>query len=211
MWRISSPITARLFIPVLSKNNTMKVLLVDNYDSFTWNLVHYLMLAGVNVDVRRNDEISVQDINQGNYSGLVISPGPCTPQDAGSLMPLLSQAMDKLPILGVCLGHQAIGMHFGYSLGHAAEPVHGKSHLINHDGLGVFTGLSNPMQVGRYHSLVLDSNTVDSTLLVTATCGNEIMGIRHKYLPVEGIQFHPESVLTPQGQSLINNWTASLL
>jgi len=211
MLPILSPITARRFIPVPSKNNTMKVLLIDNYDSFTWNLVHYLITGGAEVVVRRNDEISLQEIMQGDYNGLVISPGPCTPQEAGMLMPLLAEVVDKLPILGVCLGHQAIGMHFDCSLVHASEPVHGKAHEIEHDGVGIFDGLPNPMLVGRYHSLVLGNIQSASPLQITATCGNEIMGIRHKTLPVEGVQFHPESILTPQGQALISNWTAGLL
>ncbi|MEK0421534.1 MAG: glutamine amidotransferase of anthranilate synthase [Bacteroidota bacterium] len=188
----------------------MKVLLIDNYDSFTWNLVHYLILGGVEVTVRHNDDITAEEITNNDYSGLVISPGPCTPQDAGLLMPLLAEVVDKLPILGVCLGHQAIGMHFGCRLVHADEPVHGKASNINHDGAGIFSGLPNPMKVGRYHSLVLDKIYEDSPLQVSATCGNEIMAFRHKYLPIEGVQFHPESVLTPEGQSLITNWTAGL-
>ncbi|MEY4002301.1 MAG: hypothetical protein RIT07_343 [Bacteroidota bacterium] len=188
----------------------MKVLLIDNYDSFTWNLVHYLVLAGADVTVRQNDQISASDNLLSDYNGLLISPGPCTPQEAGNLMPVLSETIGKLPILGVCLGHQALGMHFGCRLVRAASPVHGKSSTIYHQGEGVFNGLKNPMQVGRYHSLVLESVKVDSPLAVTALFEGEIMGIRHKYLPIQGVQFHPESVLTPQGQDLINNWVQSL-
>lgn len=188
----------------------MKVLLIDNYDSFTWNLVHYLILSGADVTVKRNDEVEPYEVMQGMYHGLVISPGPCTPEDAGRLMPVLASAAEKLPVLGVCLGHQAIGLHFGCRLVRAAEPVHGKAHTIVHKGAGVFSGLSNPMQVGRYHSLVIEGVSEDSSLEVTADCNGEIMGIRHKFLPVQGVQFHPESVLTPEGQALINNWTRSL-
>jgi anthranilate synthase/aminodeoxychorismate synthase-like glutamine amidotransferase len=188
----------------------MKVLLIDNYDSFTWNLVHYLTLAGAEVTVRYNDQISAADHFHAAFNGLVISPGPCTPQDAGNLMPLLSEAIGKLPILGVCLGHQALGVHFGYRLVRAASPVHGKASNIHHNGEGVFYGLPNPLQVGRYHSLILASMEEDSPLEVTAHCEGEIMGIKHKNLPIQGVQFHPESVLTPQGQDLINNWVKSL-
>ena len=189
----------------------MKVLLLDNYDSFTWNLVHYLLLSGAEVTVKRNDEITMDDFSVGDYSGLVISPGPCTPEEAGLLMPILSEVAAKLPILGVCLGHQALGMHFGCRLVRAEKPVHGKAHFIDHNGEGVFKGLPNPLQVGRYHSLVLESVAEDLPLITTAHCGGEIMGIRHKTLPVQGVQFHPESVLTPQGQTLINNWVAGLV
>jgi anthranilate synthase/aminodeoxychorismate synthase-like glutamine amidotransferase len=188
----------------------MKVLLIDNYDSFTWNLVHYLILSGADVTVRRNDDVDPEEILQGMYRGLVISPGPCTPGEAGRLMEVVSAVADKLPVLGVCLGHQAIGLHYGCRLVRASEPVHGKAHAVQHKGVGVFAGLPNPMQVGRYHSLVLEGILEDSPLEVIADCNGEIMGIRHKFLPVQGVQFHPESVLTPDGQALINNWTRSL-
>lgn len=188
----------------------MKVLLLDNYDSFTWNLVHYLEISGADVVVRRNDEILATEITGGDYRGLVVSPGPCTPAESGMLMPVLAEVMEKIPILGVCLGHQAIGMHFGCSLIQANEPVHGKAHPITHDGEGIFSNLPQPMQVGRYHSLVLEAIPQSAPLLVSAMCNDEIMGIRHKTLPIVGVQFHPESVLTPQGQMLINNWTAGL-
>jgi anthranilate synthase/aminodeoxychorismate synthase-like glutamine amidotransferase len=201
---------ARRFTPARSANNKMKVLLIDNYDSFTWNLVHYLVLAGAEVTVRYNDQISVAGNYTADFNGLLISPGPCTPQEAGNLMPALSEAIGKLPILGVCLGHQALGMYFGCRLVRAASPVHGKASTIHHHGEGVFNGLPNPMQVGRYHSLILESIEEDSPLAVTAHCEGEIMGIRHKHLPIQGVQFHPESVLTPQGQDLINNWVKSL-
>ena len=202
---------ARRFIRVHQKGDRMKVLLLDNYDSFTWNLVHYLMLAGTEVTVKRNDEISPADFSAADYSGMVISPGPCTPEEAGLLMPVLSEVVVKLPILGVCLGHQALGMYFGCRLVRAEKPVHGKAHFINHDGEGVYKGLPNPLQVGRYHSLVLESVAEDIPLITTAHCGGEIMGIRHKTLPIQGVQFHPESILTPQGQTLVNNWVAGLV
>lgn len=189
----------------------MKVMLIDNYDSFTWNLVHYLIMGGAEVVVRRNDEVTAKEIKVGLYSGLVISPGPCTPAEAGSLMPVLSEVIDTLPILGVCLGHQALGMHFGCSLVKAAVPVHGKAHALSHTGSGVFKNLPSPMQVGRYHSLILENVPDGIPLQITADCSGEIMGIQHKTLPVQGVQFHPESVLTPHGQALINNWTCSLI
>lgn len=189
----------------------MKVLLIDNYDSFTWNLVHYLALAGAEVTVKCNDEITASDNFIIDYDGLVISPGPCTPQEAGNLMPVLSVIIGKIPILGVCLGHQALGMYFGCRLVRASKPVHGKAHFIQHDGKGVFAGLPNPMQVGRYHSLILESIPEDLPMVVTAQCEGEIMAMRHKELPVQGVQFHPESVLTPEGQLLIDNWVGGLI
>lgn len=189
----------------------MKVLLVDNYDSFTWNLVHYLQIGGAEVVVKRNDEISAHDIKEGSYSGLLISPGPCTPVEAGLLMPVLAEIIDLLPILGVCLGHQALGMYFGCGLIRASAPVHGKAFMLTHNNSGVFQGLPSPLQVGRYHSLILDKIPDDAPLQVTAACDGEIMGIRHRDLPIQGVQFHPESVLTPQGQALINNWIRSLV
>ena len=188
----------------------MKILLIDNYDSFTWNLVHYLMIAGAEVQVLRNDEIDAEAIKAGDYNGVVLSPGPCTPDEAGLLMHVLSELVHAIPILGVCLRHQASGLHFGCKLEKARKPVHGKSHKIEHTSEGVFQGLPNPMDVGRYHSLILRDIPADAPIKVTATCEGEIMGIKHTQLPIEGVQFHPESILTPQGQELINNWVKSL-
>lgn len=189
----------------------MKVLLYDNYDSFTWNLVHYLQIAGLEVDTVMNDEAGPDHVLGGGYDGIVLSPGPCTPADAGMLLPVLSAAAGRMPVLGICLGHQAIGMHFGWQLSRAAVPVHGKARLVSHRGTGLFKGLPDPMQAGRYHSLIVkpDAHTA-SPLMIEATCGEEVMAVRHQTLPIWGVQFHPESILTPQGQQLINNWAASL-
>ncbi len=188
----------------------MKILLLDNYDSFTWNLVHYLRIAGAEVELWRNDELepSAMDFK---YHGMVVSPGPCTPLEAGNLMPVLNTAAGKMPILGICLGHQAIGLHFGCALKTARVPVHGKPRNIEHGGMGVFNGLPNPMQVGRYHSLVLDDIPANGPLQVTALCDGEVMAVQHRELPITGVQFHPESILTPQGQQLINNWIGLLV
>ncbi|MBL7811334.1 MAG: aminodeoxychorismate/anthranilate synthase component II [Bacteroidetes bacterium] len=187
----------------------MKILLLDNYDSFTWNLVHYLQNAGAEVTVLRNDDSAVLTSSVSEWDAVVLSPGPCTPADAGCLMPALEKWVGQIPVLGVCLGHQALGLHFGWRLERAAKPMHGKESWMQHSGTGLFYGLPNPMQIGRYHSLIV-TPVENSPLKVTGTCDNEIMAFEHETFPVWGVQFHPESILTPQGQFLIQNWVNTL-
>jgi len=188
----------------------VKVLLYDNYDSFTWNLSHYLQMAGLEVDIVMNDQAGPEILDTYQYDGLVLSPGPCTPNEAGSLMEMVAAAAGPLPVLGICLGQQAIGMHFGWELKRAAVPVHGKARPVTHSGRGVFRGLPNPMQAGRYHSLVVMPGTNPGLLNPEAWCGEEIMAVSHREWPVWGVQFHPESILTPQGLQLIRNWADML-
>lgn len=188
----------------------MKVLLFDNYDSFTWNLQHYLCMAGLEVDTVRNDEAGSEIFAKENYAGVVFGPGPCTPATAGNLFEVLETAWNELPILGICLGHQAIAEKCGWILKQARLPVHGKARLIEHSGKGIFNNIANPMKVGRYHSLVVEEPSNSSELTVEAVCEGEIMAVKHKNLPVWGVQFHPESILTPQGQLLIDNWALGL-
>lgn len=183
----------------------MKILLLDNYDSFTWNLVHYLIMAGAEVDVMKNDEPVQAVLLAREYNGILLGPGPCTPAEAGRMMQVISDWTDKIPMLGVCLGHQALGMHFGWTLCKAEKPVHGKAHHAIHDGQGLFEGISNPMQIGRYHSLIVKEEK-DSPLYPIAWCGREVMAFQHRNLPVWGVQFHPESVLTTDGLKLLKNW-----
>ncbi len=185
----------------------MRVLVLDNYDSFTYNLVQYLGELGAEVEVYRNDAISVEGALSGRYERLVISPGPGTPARAGITVPLVREAAGRIPLLGVCLGHQAIGEAFGGKVVRAAAIFHGKTSEIRHDGRSVFRGLPNPFTATRYHSLVIDPGTLPGCLEVTAqTDDGVIMGVRHRELPVEGVQFHPESILTPQGMSLLANF-----
>jgi anthranilate synthase/aminodeoxychorismate synthase-like glutamine amidotransferase len=184
----------------------MKILLLDNYDSFTWNLVHYLIIGGAEVQVLHNDEVSAADIGQLNFDGLLLGPGPCTPQESGCLMQVIDEFAEKTSVLGVCLGHQALGMHFGWTLKKAALPVHGKARNIIHHGEDLFAKIPNPMQVGRYHSLIIEPPENPGHLEITATCAGEVMAVKLKSLPLWGVQFHPESILTTHGQTLINNW-----
>ena len=184
------------------------LLMIDNYDSFTYNLVQYLGELGEEVVVYRNDEITLEQIAALKPDRIVVSPGPCTPNEAGVSVPLIKQFAGKIPILGVCLGHQSIGQAFGGKIIHAQQLMHGKTSQIHHHGDGVFNGLPNPYRATRYHSLVIERASLPSCLAVTAwTDDGEIMGVRHKTLPVEGVQFHPESILTEHGHALLENFT----
>lgn len=188
------------------------LLMIDNYDSFTYNVVQYLAELGADVQVYRNDEITVEEIEALNPERLVISPGPCTPNEAGIAMDAIRHFAGKLPILGICLGHQAIGQVYGGDVIRAGHVMHGKVSPVFHQDTGVFRGLSNPLQATRYHSLVIDKTTLPDCLEVTAWTRNddgsteEIMGVRHKTLPIEGVQFHPESIMTEQGHELLRNF-----
>jgi anthranilate synthase/aminodeoxychorismate synthase-like glutamine amidotransferase len=183
-----------------------KLLLIDNYDSFTYNLVQAFLVMDVEVLVYRNDEITVAEALALNPTHLCISPGPGRPDGAGVSLAMIAAFEDKVPVLGVCLGHQSMVQHFGGEIISAARLMHGKTSTIGHDGKGLFAGLSQPLEVGRYHSLAADRDTIPDCLEVTArTEGGEIMGVRHKTLPMESVQFHPESVLTPEGDALLAN------
>ncbi|NVK74704.1 anthranilate/aminodeoxychorismate synthase component II [Marinomonas sp. CT5] len=188
------------------------LLMIDNYDSFTYNLVQYFRELGADVWVYRNDEITVEDIARLAPSHLVISPGPCTPNEAGVSMAAIAAFAGKIPILGICLGHQSIGQVFGGKVIHAKNVMHGKTSLIYHNNSSVFSGVPNPQTATRYHSLVISAETLPDCLEVTAWSKNmqgdneEIMGIRHKTLAVEGVQFHPESILTEAGHALLANF-----
>jgi anthranilate synthase/aminodeoxychorismate synthase-like glutamine amidotransferase len=183
------------------------VVIVDNYDSFTYNLFQYLAEAGAKVDVYRHDQITVDGIRDLKPSHVVISPGPKTPDEAGISLDVIREIAGEVPILGVCLGHQAIGQAFGGTVVRGAEPVHGKTSEIAHDGRTLFAGLPDPMTATRYHSLVVERASLPDVLEVSAWCdGDVIMGLRHKTLPVEGVQFHPESILTGEGRSLLGNF-----
>ncbi|GBC93747.1 Aminodeoxychorismate synthase component 2 [bacterium HR15] len=185
----------------------MRVLVIDNYDSFTYNLVQYLGELGAEVHVVRNDALSVEDAFRLAPDRIVLSPGPCTPNEAGICVPLVRAVAGQIPLLGVCLGHQAIGAAFGGEIVRALRPMHGKTSLIRHDGQGVFHGLPNPMRVIRYHSLVIRRDTLPAELEITAeTDEGEIMGVRHKQYPIEGVQFHPESILSEAGLELLKNF-----
>ncbi len=185
----------------------MNVLLLDNYDSFTYNLFQYLSELGADVSVFRNDEIEVEEIRARAPDCIVISPGPCTPAEAGISLPLIRELGVDIPILGVCLGHQAIGAAFGGRVVRAPEPVHGKLSPIRHTGVGVFSGVPSPFEATRYHSLVVERQTLPGSLEVTAWSEDGlIMGLRHRTLPVEGIQFHPESYTTEHGKQLLRNF-----
>ncbi|MEN4873234.1 aminodeoxychorismate synthase component 2 [Kosakonia cowanii] len=183
------------------------ILLIDNYDSFTWNLYQYFCELGAHVEVRRNDELTLADIGMLAPQKMVISPGPCTPDESGISLEVIAHYAGKLPILGVCLGHQAIAQAFGATIVRAAKVMHGKTSPITHSGSGVFSGLNNPLTVTRYHSLVIDPPTLPDCFEVTAWSENgEIMGIRHKAWDLEGVQFHPESILSEQGHQLLENF-----
>ncbi|WP_434526747.1 aminodeoxychorismate synthase component II [Photorhabdus asymbiotica] len=187
------------------------LLIIDNYDSFTYNLYQYFCELGTDVLVKHNDELQLEDIERLSPTHLVISPGPCTPNEAGISLAAISHFAGRLPILGVCLGHQAIGQAFGASVVKAREVMHGKTSAIHHNQQGVFKGLNRPLTVTRYHSLVIAAETLPASFEVTAWSqhdGNvdEIMGIRHRTLPLEGVQFHPESILSEQGHQLLSNF-----
>jgi anthranilate synthase component 2 len=183
------------------------LLVIDNYDSFTFNLVQYLGELGQDVKVVRNDEVTVEEIAAMRPAHLVISPGPCTPNEAGVSLKVIGELAGRIPILGVCLGHQAIGQAFGGKVVRAKEVVHGKTSRIFHDEKGVFHALPNPFEATRYHSLVVERASLPDCLEITAkTWDEEIMGLRHKSLPVEGVQFHPESFLTVVGKDILRNF-----
>ena len=184
-----------------------RVLLIDNYDSFTYNLVQAFLVLDAEVDVHRNDQITVAAALEMDPTHLVISPGPGRPADAGISLEMIAAFQQQVPILGVCLGHQSLVQHFGGRIVAAARLMHGKTSMIEHDGQALFAGLSQPCEVGRYHSLAAERDNIPDVLEVTArTTGGEIMGVRHRELPIEGVQFHPESVLTPEGDQLLNNF-----
>ena len=183
------------------------LLMIDNYDSFTYNLVQYLGELGEEVHTVRNDELTLADIERMAPARIVVSPGPCTPNEAGISVPLLKHFAGRLPILGVCLGHQAIGAAFGGKVVRAREVMHGKTSPIEHTGKGVFRGLPNPYTVIRYHSLAIERASLPDCLEVTAwTADGEIMGVRHREHAIEGVQFHPESILTEHGHALLKNF-----
>lgn len=183
------------------------LLMIDNYDSFTYNLVQYFQQLGVQVEVHRNDQISIAEIEARAPRQLVVSPGPCTPAEAGISVAAIRQLAGKLPILGVCLGHQAMGEAFGGKIVRADRLMHGKTSPVFHDGKELFTGLSQPFDAIRYHSLLVERHSLPACLEITAwTAEGEIMGLRHRKLPVWGVQFHPESILTVEGMSMLNNF-----
>lgn len=187
------------------------IFVVDNYDSFTWNLVQYLGELGAEVEVARNDAVTPEQIEARAPRGILVSPGPCTPDQAGISLAVIARFAGRVPLLGVCLGHQAIGQHFGGRIVRAMKIVHGKTSPILHDGRGLFAGVPSPFEATRYHSLVIDPASVPSCLEVTAwTAEGEIMGVRHRTLAVEGVQFHPESILTLEGKRILGSFLGSL-
>ena len=186
------------------------LLMIDNYDSFTYNLVQYLAELGEEVVVKRNDEITLAGIEAMRPARIVVSPGPCSPKEAGISVPTIEEFAGRIPILGVCLGHQSIGQAFGGKVVYAKTLMHGKTSQVQHAGTGVFAGLPSPFRATRYHSLVVERATCPDCLEVTAwTDDGEIMGLRHKMLPVEGVQFHPESIMTEHGHQLLKNFLNS--
>jgi anthranilate synthase component 2 len=187
------------------------LLVIDNYDSFTYNLVQYFGELGEDVQVFRNDDITLEGIERLNPARIVVSPGPCTPNEAGISVPAIRHFAGKVPILGVCLGHQSIGQAFGGRIVHARQLMHGKTSAIHHNNGSVFRGLPGAFQATRYHSLVIERASLPDCLEVTAwTDDGEIMGVRHKTLPIEGVQFHPESILTEHGHALLKNFLDGL-
>ena len=188
------------------------LLMIDNYDSFTYNLVQYFGELGADVQVHRNDQITIDEIEKLAPEYLVISPGPCTPNEAGVSVEAIKHFAGKLPILGVCLGHQSIGQAFGGKIVHANEIMHGKTSMVKHHDIGVFKGLSNPLEATRYHSLVIEKASLPGCFEVTAWTEkengeiDEIMGVRHKDMAIEGVQFHPESILTQHGHDMLRNF-----
>jgi len=183
------------------------LLVIDNYDSFTYNLVQFIGELGAEPVVRRNDQVTVEQIANGSYRGIVISPGPGEPKGAGVSLAVICQLGARLPILGVCLGHQAIGEAFGGRIVRAPRPIHGKASSVQHDGRGIFAGVPNDLQVARYHSLIIERESCPAELEVTATTADGIiMGVRHRTFPIEGVQFHPESVLTSNGMQILSNF-----
>jgi para-aminobenzoate synthetase component 2 len=195
--------------PGIEETGTMRVLVIDNYDSFVYNLVQYLAQLGAQVTVRRNDEVDLDELDE--VDGVLVSPGPGTPERAGASIEVIKRSAERtLPVLGVCLGHQAIGVAWGGVVERAPELLHGKTSLVHHDGTGVLAGLSSPFVATRYHSLSIRPDTLPAALEVNGrTDGGVIMAVRHRELPVVGVQFHPESVLTEGGHRLLANWMAS--
>lgn len=188
-----------------------RVIVIDNYDSFTYNLVQYLESLGATCDVRLNDRTTVEEVLADAPDGVLLSPGPGTPDDAGVTLDLIARGQGKVPIFGVCLGHQSIGQTFGGTVIRAPRLMHGKTSPIEHDGKSIFAGLPSPFEATRYHSLIIDEKGFPDTLQVTArTATGEIMGVRHRSLPIEGVQFHPESILTDGGMRIMQNWLDSL-
>lgn len=188
------------------------ILVIDNYDSFTYNLVQYLGELGADIIVERNDQISIKEIGELEPESIMLSPGPCTPNEAGISLDIINHFKGKLPIFGVCLGHQSIGQSFGGDIVKAEEIMHGKTSSIYHRGVGIFEGIKEPFEATRYHSLVIDQDTLPDCLEITAwtetECGevDEIMGVRHKEFAIEGVQFHPESILTEHGYDMLRNF-----
>jgi anthranilate synthase component II len=188
------------------------LLMIDNYDSFTYNLVHYFAELGQQIKVERNDALSVAEVDALGPDFIVLSPGPCTPDQAGICVPVLQQLSGKYPVFGVCLGHQSIGQAFGGKVVRAKTIMHGKTSMIHHKGVGAFAGLPSPFEATRYHSLVVERESLPDCLEITAWTQSEdggldeIMGLRHRALPVEGVQFHPESILTEHGHDLLRNF-----
>lgn len=188
------------------------IFLLDNYDSFTFNLYQALTGLGAEVEVVRNDQVTPEEVagRLDEIDGVVVSPGPCTPKEAGISVPLIQQFAGKKPILGVCLGHQSIGAAFGATIVHAPDLMHGKTSMISHDGQGVYEGLPNPFVATRYHSLIIEPDTIPDDFEVTAHADDGVvMGVRHKTMPIEGVQFHPESILTTSGKDLLANFLQS--
>jgi para-aminobenzoate synthetase component 2 len=183
------------------------ILVVDNYDSFVYNLVQYMIELGADVTVRRNDDVDAAQVAAMDPDGVLVSPGPGHPRDAGNCVEIIRYCAEtSTPMFGVCLGHQALGEAFGATVDRAPELLHGRSSLVEHEGVGVFEGVSNPLVVGRYHSLVVKDEGLPSEFAVTARSHGLIMGVRHRTLPLEGVQFHPESVLTQDGYRMLANW-----
>jgi anthranilate synthase/aminodeoxychorismate synthase-like glutamine amidotransferase len=205
MTAMASPVA-----PTDRPGDGLRILLIDNYDSFTYNLYQYLCQLGADVEVVRNDETTVAGIAHRDADGIVISPGPSRPENAGVTLDVIRELGPATPILGVCLGHQAIGLAYGAEVV-TVEPVHGKQSAVDHRGVGCFEGLDAPLEAGRYHSLAVARESIPDVLEVTAAAADGlVMGLRHRQHPVEGIQFHPESILTPDGMSLLANWLRSV-
>lgn len=187
------------------------ILIIDNYDSFTYNVYQYVASLGYEVEVVRNDKITVDEIEEKKYSGIIISPGPGTPDDAGISKAVIAKFAGQTPILGICLGHQAIGEVFGAMVVRAPKPIHGKVSFVYHEGTGIYQGLTQPFTAGRYHSLLVAEESVPDCLVITArTEDGLIMGLRHREYSVEGVQFHPESVLTPEGMKLLERFLENI-
>lgn len=182
------------------------LLVIDNYDSFTYNLVQFFGELGAEMEIRRNDEITVEEIKDLKPERICISPGPCSPNEAGVSCEVISEFGSEVPILGVCLGHQSIGQVYGGDIVRAEQLMHGKTSMIEHDGQGVFQGLDSPLKATRYHSLIIRGDSLPDCLEKTAWCGDLIMGVRHREHPVHGVQFHPESILTKGGKTLLGNF-----